>query len=141
MFGVRRFGEDNPNFGSKWSTDMKSMLSLKIKKSYQNGRVHPRLNSKLTSEHKKRISEANSGKCSPNRGISPTPEVLEKMKTSAENRVKHKPKRKILVINNNIVEFSGGVNEVISFLGCTTYKFYKHLNNSKLDGRVIKCHD
>lgn len=142
MFGVRRYGKDNPNFGNRWSTDMKDKLSIKVKESYQSGRIHPRLNSKLSDDHKLKISEANKGKPAKNKGISPSKEVLENMRESAKNRISHKPKRKIMVINNGIVEYSGGVNEVISFLGCTTYKFYQHLNNNKLlSGRLIRCHD
>ena len=71
--------------------------------------------------------------------LTATVEQKKKISIAAKNRKYKTPKHKITILNKDSNEIKVmGVKDIIKFLSCTTYKFYKHHNtNNPLNGYII----
>ncbi len=131
MYGTSRIGYENPMYGKNHTQNSKLKMSQSKKNLYKSKENHPRYGKSVSDDTRLKISNKNKGKSAWNLGINTSNEVKRKQCISARNRTEHKPKRLINVFNGNSLVFTGGVKDVINFIGCTTYMFYKSIDNGQ----------
>ena len=94
MYGVRKFGKDNPNYGKKWSKEKKQIASNKMKEWYKNhpeamkGENHPMFGKHHTKETLQLQSDVKIGEKNPMYGKKHSEETKRKRKNIHKNRQK-----------------------------------------------------